>query len=59
MLDTNLISIITILIGLITLFFFILDKYPMETVSIGLLSSLALLHIIFPNNMTLNITDIL
>ncbi len=59
MLDTNLISIITILIGLITLFFFILDKYPMETVSIGLLSSLALLHIIFPNNMTLNIADIL
>ena len=37
-LDLNIIALTIIVVGIIALFFFIIDKYPMETVSIGLLS---------------------
>ena len=37
--ELNIVALLTIIVGIIALFFFILDKYPMETVSIGLLSS--------------------
>ena len=50
MLEENLISLIIILIGIITLGFLVSDKYPLETVSIILLSILIILQLIFPNN---------
>ncbi len=45
--EANTIAILTIVVGVIALFFFIIDKYPMETVSIGLLSALAFIQILF------------
>ena len=50
MLEENLVSLIVILIGIITLGFLVSDKYPLETVSITLLSILIILQIIFPNS---------
>ncbi len=44
------ISTIVLFIGFVVLFFLILDKYPMEIVGIGLLSSLAILKLVFPES---------
>ena len=57
--DLNIVALLTIIVGIIALFFFILDKYPMETVSIGLLSSLALIQIIFSKHSGFDITNLL
>ncbi len=48
--DNNLIILLTLSVGFIALFLLILDKYPMEIVSIGLLASLAALKLIFPDS---------
>ena len=45
--DYNILALLTIIIGIIALFFFVIDKYPMELISIGLLSSLAIIQVIF------------
>ena len=58
-LDFNIVAILTIIIGIIALFFFIIDKYPMETVSIGLLSALALIQVLFSNESSFDITNLL
>ena len=58
-LDFNIVAILTIIVGIITLFFFIIDKYPMETVSIGLLSALALIQVLFSNEASFDITNLL
>ena len=50
MLEENLVSLIIILIGIITLGFLVSDKYPLETVSIILLAILIILQLIFPNS---------
>ena len=48
MIEENLASFITIFIGIITLIFLVSDKYPMETVSICLLSALVIAFLILP-----------
>ena len=58
-LDFNIVAILTIIVGIIALFFFIIDKYPMETVSIGLLSALALIQVLFSNEASFDITNLL
>ena len=58
-LDLNIIALATIVVGIIALFFFIIDKYPMETVSIGLLSGLALIQVIFSNQSVFDIATLL
>ena len=50
MLEENIISLIIILIGIIALGFLVSDKYPLETVSIILLSILIILQLICPNS---------
>ena len=57
-LDLNIIALATIVVGIIALFFFIIDKYPMETVSIGLLSGLALIKVIFSNQSVFDIATL-
>ena len=41
--DYNILAVLTIVVGVVALFFFVIDKFPMETVSIGLLSALAII----------------
>ena len=48
MIEENLISLIVILIGVIALVFLVSDKYPIETVSICLLSVLIIIQLLFP-----------
>ena len=48
--DNDLIILLTLGIGFIALFFLVLDKYPMEIVSIGLLAALAGLKLMFPDS---------
>ena len=55
--EYNLVALLTIIIGVIALFFFVIDKYPMESVSIGLLSALAIIQVIFPNGENNNISN--
>ena len=58
--DYNIVAFLTIIIGIIALFFFVIDKYPMELISIGLLSSLAIIQVIFSNGEnTDNISNLL
>ena len=58
-LDFNMVAILIILVGIVALFFLILDKYPMETVSIGLLSALAAIQVFFYKEVNMNISDLL
>ena len=44
--DYNILALLTIIIGIVAIFFFVIDKYPMELISIGLLSSLAIIQVI-------------
>ena len=55
--EYNFVALLTIIIGVIALFFFVIDKYPMESVSIGLLSALAIIQVIFPNGENNNISN--
>jgi len=48
--DINLASYITIIIGIIALFFLVFDKYPIETVSISLLSALVICSLVFSDH---------
>ncbi len=57
--EENLISFIIILVGILTLFFFIIDKYPIETVSISLLSVLLIIQLIFPNSTMPSFTELI
>ncbi len=57
--DPNTLSYIIIFIGLITVFFLIIDKYPLELVSLGLLSSLVILKIVFPESKTPGLSALL
>ena len=50
MAEEQLVSLLVILIGIITLGFLVSDKYPLETVSIILLSVLIILQLIFPTS---------
>ena len=50
MLIENLAPILIIIIGVIALIFLVLDKYPIETVSICLLSALIIAYLILPDN---------
>ena len=50
MLIENLAPILIIIIGVIALIFLVLDKYPIETVSICLLSALIITYLILPDN---------
>ena len=59
LIDDNIIIFITLSIGLIALFFFILDKFPMEIVSIGLLAALAALKLVFPDSSAPDIQKLL
>ncbi len=59
LIDNNIIIFITLSIGLIALFFFILDKFPMEVVSIGLLVGLATLKLVFPDSSAPDIEELL
>ena len=52
--DYNILAILTIIVGVVALFFFVIDKYPMESISIGLLSSLAIIQVIFSSKATTN-----
>ena len=45
--------------GIIALFFFVIDKYPMETISIGLLSTLAIIQVLFSNEEARDISQLL
>jgi len=49
LLDNSIEPFLVLFIGIVTLFFLLLDKYPMEIVGIGLLSTLAILKLLFPN----------
>ena len=44
---------------LLLLFFFVIDKYPMETISIGLLSALAIIQVLFSNEEARDISQLL
>ena len=57
--DFNVVACCTIILGVVALFFFIIDKYPMETVSIGLLSGLALIQVIFSKQSGFDVTSLL
>ena len=57
--DYNILALLTIIIGIIALFFFVIDKYPMELISIGLLSSLAIIQVIFSKESTDDISHLL
>ncbi len=57
--DFNIVACCTIILGVVALFFFIIDKYPMETVSIGLLSGLALIQVIFSKQSGFDVTSLL
>ena len=57
--DFNILAILTIIVGIVALFFFIIDKYPMESVSIGLLSALAFIQVIFSNQDGFDIATLL
>ena len=48
MFEENLVSLIIIILGIIALGFLVSDKYPLETVSITLLSVLIILQLLFP-----------
>ena len=50
MIEESLVSLTVILIGIITLGFLVSDKYPLETVSIILLSILIILQLLFPHS---------
>ena len=50
MFEENLVSLIIIIIGVIALGFLVSDKYPLETVSITLLSVLIILQLLFPES---------
>ena len=56
--DYNILALLTIIIGIIALFF-VIDKYPMELISIGLLSSLAIIQVIFSKESTDDISHLL
>ena len=58
-LDFNILAILTIIVGIVALFFFIIDKYPMESVSIGLLSALAIIQVIFSKDANSDISNLL
>ena len=47
MFEENLVSLIIIVIGVIALGFLVSDKYPLETVSITLLSALIIVLLLF------------
>ena len=57
--DFNILAILTIIVGIVALFFFIIDKYPMESVSIGLLSALAIIQVIFSKDANSDISNLL
>ena len=57
--DFNILAILTIIVGIVALFFFFIDKYPMESVSIGLLSALAIIQIIFSKDANSDISNLL
>ena len=48
--EENLVSLIVIFVGVVALIFFVSDKYPIETVSISLLSALVIIQLIFPSS---------
>ena len=50
MFEENLVSLIIIILGIIALGFLVSDKYPLETVSITLLSALIILQLLFPES---------
>ena len=50
MLEFNVAPFITIFIGIITLIFLVSDRYPMETVSICLLSALVIAYLVLPKS---------
>ena len=57
--DYNILAVLTIVVGVVALFFFVIDKFPMETVSIGLLSALAIIQVIFANEQNNGISNLL
>ena len=57
--DFNILALLTIIVGIVALFFFIIDKYPMESVSIGLLSALAIIQVIFSKDANSDISNLL
>ncbi len=59
LIENNIVALITLGIGIIAIIFFVLDKFPMETVSIGLLASLIILSLLYPNNDTPNLSQLL
>ena len=57
--DYNILAFLTLIVGIIALFFFVIDKYPMETISIGLLSALAIIQVLFSNDEARDISQLL
>jgi len=57
--EENLVQYLIIIIGIIAIGFLVLDKYPIETVSICLLSVLIILSLIFPYGSVPSLKDLL
>ncbi len=57
--DFNILALLTIIIGIITLILLVLDTIPMESISIGLLGSLIILFVVFPGKESPDLTQLL
>ena len=57
--DFNILALLTIIVGIVALFFFVIDKYLMESISIGLLSALAIIQVIFSKEANHDISNLL
>ncbi len=57
--DESFISFIILLIGIVALIFLIVDKYPIETVSISLLSVLLIVQLVFPESSMPSFADLI